>query len=68
MLTPIREVVRVALQPTSKAMPKENPLSAYHIQRTQQQIGLIQVIYHIGHNKQSLYSITKIDETTIIMY
>ena len=68
MLTPIREVVRVALQSTSKAMPKENPLSAYHIQRTQQRIGPIQIIYHIGHNKQSLYSITKIDGTAIIIY
>ena len=51
MLTPIRKVMSVVLQPTSEAMPKENPLSAYHIQGTQQWIGPIQVIYHIGHNK-----------------
>ena len=60
--------MRAALQPKSKATPKENPLSAYHIQGTQQWIGPIQVIYHIGHNKQSLYSITKIDGTAVIMY
>ena len=68
MLTPIRKVMRATLQPTSEATPKQNPLSAYHIQRTQQRIGPIQVIYHIGQNKQSLYSITKIDGTTVIMY
>ena len=60
--------MRAALQPTSEAMPKENPLSAYHIQRTQQWIGPIQIIYHIGHSKQSLYSITKIDGTAVIIY